>query len=1060
MQQLQFDSKPEEPKFNTVWLPLLVGILLFTVIGLFAIALNQEQQREQLQTVERENKKIASYLESDLTGRIAAIERLIGQWSVHGGFTETEFVKDVQSLVNDMPGFQAIEWVDPDYTVRWVVPLANNKEAVGLNLAFEEKRRLALESAKNNGNPTMTAPIDLVQGGKGFLIYFPINSLGKFEGFILAVFRVEDWLKYVLESQEFQSGSGDLITAVSLDDVSPIYAQAGWADQPAGSKKALVLIKILGHRFTIQSRPSLHAVTNNLTYLPELVAIFGLILALLIGSLVRLFQNATSDAWRAYVNRNALETEIENHQRTAGELQYTLSRLDMATEAGGIGVWSWHVSTNILTWNERMYQLYGLPSDLMPMYETWRKSIHPDDMVFVETLLNNAVNGKAIFNTEFRIIPPSGDVRYLGAAARVERDFTGKAVRVNGINWDLTELKQAEATLKKSEGQVRLLLNSTAEAIYGIDMNGNCTFANPSCLRMLGYARAEDLLGKNMHWLIHHSRVDGSRLDIGDCKIFQALADGRDIHEDSEVLWRSDHTSFPVEYWSYPQIVNNEVTGTVVTFVDITARKRADRLLAEERYRLSSILEGTNAGTWEWNIQTGDLVINERWAEMVGYTLEELQPVSFETWKKFSHPDDLRSSIEIIQKHFDGELHYYESEVRLRHKEGFWVWVLDRGKITSRTSDGKPLLMSGTHQDITHRMMMENTLIKSEAQNRALLSAIPDLIFRIQQDGIIVDYKAISSDLLVIPAERIIGYSFYDVLDDFSAAEARASITRAIESGQVQSMEFSLHLGESTHFYEARFKNSGVDEVIAIIRDISERTRLEQMKSDFINRATHEMRTPITTMLLMVNLIDGDPNNPDFKEYWNVLISELNRERMLVEDLLSAGRLEGDQFQFSFRPLEVSALITKTVQQWEPAAREKNISMIMESLLQDSEALMLVRADENALRQVFTNLVGNAIKFTNAGGSVRVRVQKVGKGIQISIIDTGIGIPSEDLPMLFNRFFRGSNAVLEEIQGTGIGLFIVRSILDKHAGHIEVATELGKGSQFDVWLPEMKEGNI
>jgi len=100
------------------------------------------------------------------------------------------------------------------------------------------------------------------------------------------------------------------------------------------------------------------------------------------------------------------------------------------------------------------------------------------------------------------------------------------------------------------------------------------------------------------------------------------------------------------------------------------------------------------------------------------------------------------------------------------------------------------------------------------------------------------------------------------------------------------------------------------------------------------------------------------------------------------------------------------------------------------------------------------NLLGNAIKFTPSGGQINVLMQKSNSGFEISIRDTGIGIPSEDMPLLFTRFFRGTNAIKNEISGTGIGLFIVQSILEKHGGSIKVRSELGKGSQFTIWLPE------
>jgi len=126
-----------------------------------------------------------------------------------------------------------------------------------------------------------------------------------------------------------------------------------------------------------------------------------------------------------------------------------------------------------------------------------------------------------------------------------------------------------------------------------------------------------------------------------------------------------------------------------------------------ERRRLAGILEGTRVGTWEWHIPSGRTVFNERWAEVLGYTLEDLSPVSIQTWYELVHPDDLAKSNEMLERHFNGELDYYDVEVRMRHKDGHWVWIQDRGKLISRTTDGQPLLMAGTHTDITRRKQSE-----------------------------------------------------------------------------------------------------------------------------------------------------------------------------------------------------------------------------------------------------------------------------------------------------------------------------------------------------------------
>ena len=133
--------------------------------------------------------------------------------------------------------------------------------------------------------------------------------------------------------------------------------------------------------------------------------------------------------------------------------------------------------------------------------------------------------------------------------------------------------KIAEESLREHDERISLLLNSTAEAIYGLDMNGNCTFCNSACLRLLRYKHPDELLGKNMHWQIHAKHPDGTHFPIEDCRIFQAVNKGEGTHVEDEVLWRSDGTSFPAEYWSHPQIHNGKVVGAVVTFLDITERK-------------------------------------------------------------------------------------------------------------------------------------------------------------------------------------------------------------------------------------------------------------------------------------------------------------------------------------------------------------------------------------------------------------------------------------------------------------------------------------------------------
>ncbi len=121
--------------------------------------------------------------------------------------------------------------------------------------------------------------------------------------------------------------------------------------------------------------------------------------------------------------------------------------------------------------------------------------------------------------------------------------------------------------------------------------------------------------------------------------------------------------------------------------------------------RLSHVIQGINAGTWEWNVQTGEIIFNERWAEIIGYTLDEISPVSIKTWTTRYHPDDMEESKQRLRRCFDGRAEYYTYESRMRHKNGEWIWVLDSGKVITWTQDGKPEWMYGTHQDISERRM-------------------------------------------------------------------------------------------------------------------------------------------------------------------------------------------------------------------------------------------------------------------------------------------------------------------------------------------------------------------
>lgn len=256
----------------------------------------------------------SSHIAADIRTRIPSLQRIAHRWQWRNGTPKPEFLLDAREYINDLPGFQALEWVDSGFHVRWIEPLAGNEKAINLNLALEEKRRLALEHARDKGMPTMTSPIELVQGGKGFLIYVPIFVKNKFDGFVLAVFRMQTWLDYVFSFKPVYAEKPFYRISVTFDDVK-VYKQKDDTENKRTEWQAISSITIMDKELHVTVMPTDTFFSNEMTSEPEVVAAAGMLLSFIIFIMIYLMQKTNIAFEKVHEINITLKENIEKRMR-------------------------------------------------------------------------------------------------------------------------------------------------------------------------------------------------------------------------------------------------------------------------------------------------------------------------------------------------------------------------------------------------------------------------------------------------------------------------------------------------------------------------------------------------------------------------------------------------------------------------------------------------------------------------------------------------------------------------------------------------------------------------
>ena len=276
----------------------------------------------------------------------------------------------------------------------------------------------------------------------------------------------------------------------------------------------------------------------------------------------------------------SLKSEILERNKIEKALRKSSAILSRAQTIAHVGNWAWELGTGKLQWSDEVYKIFDLSSpDLQPTVGWLISKVYPDDRELVKRSFDDALYNNKLFNIDYRILLPDGSIRYVNNVAdKFKKGPGGNPLWLYGIIQDISQRKKAEDERLQLADRVLLLLNSTGEGIYGMDLDARCTFINRSAAKILGYA-PEEILGKNTHRLFHYSYKDGSPYPYEKCSGIKTLKTGQHYRIDDEVFWRKDGTSFSVEYSSYPIVSEGIIKGAVIVFNDNTEKKRAEKAL-------------------------------------------------------------------------------------------------------------------------------------------------------------------------------------------------------------------------------------------------------------------------------------------------------------------------------------------------------------------------------------------------------------------------------------------------------------------------------------------------
>lgn len=639
-------------------------------------------------------------------------------------------------------------------------------------------------------------------------------------------------------------------------------------------------------------------------------------------------------------------------------------------------------------------------------------------------------------------------------------DANGCVDAVAGSTRDITDRKRAEYALRESEQRYRALTTATTDVVYR--MSADWSELKPFDGRELVPSNREP----TSEWM--HQNIPASEHPRIKAAIEKAISE-KSVFELEHQVIRVDGTPG----WTFSRAVpilddDGEILEWFGTASDVTRRKQAEEDLSDIRSRMEAALHAGAIGTWAWDVEADRFYADASLARMFAVEPSDVSGEPIARVVKSIHPDDLERVQKLIGHAIETGGRYV-ADYRVAQPDGSWKWVMARGQI-ERSADGTATRFPGVVIDVTDWKRAQEELDRvtedSERLKRlyeTILSNTPDFAYVFDLDRRFIYANDILLQMWGKRADEAIGKTFFEIGYEPWHAEMhereieQVKATRTPIRGEVP---FDGTFGRRIYdyiFVPVFGANGEVEAVAGTTRDVTDRKKSEEAlrdadrkKDDFIALLAHELRNPLAPIrngLEVLRMAEGDKETVASAR--SMMERQLGHMVRLIDDLLDVSRITRNKMELRRSRITLADVIGSAVEASAPAIEE----MGHELTVAVPEEPIFLNADLTRLAQVFSNLLSNSAKYTPAGGRIWLSAEQAGDEAVVTVRDSGIGIPAVALPNIFDMFSQVDRSVERSSGGLGIGLALVKGLVEMHHGTVTAASADGEGSTFTVRLP-------